>query len=115
MFDTYYQGRLKTVRWWWPVYFRAQVLVYEETPDTALRWIQNVSVSGAPRGSVVGGRTMDGHPLYLVKAGNDVFGFYVAGNHDLRNDYAEYEYYGSHKSNNWYFLTLIYSKCFDIF
>ena len=88
--------------------------MYEETPDTALRWIQNSSVSGAPRGSVVGGRTMDGHPIYVVKAGKDVFGFDVAGNHDLRNDYAEYEYYGSHMSNNWYFLTRIYSECFNI-
>ena len=88
--------------------------MYEDIPETDLDWVQRGDAAGPPRGSVVGGQTRDGHPLYVVKAVHDDTGFDVAGNHDLRNDFAEYEYYGAERSNNWYFLVFVYSRyCYN--
>ena len=86
------------------------MLVYDDIPETDLDWVQRGDAAGPPRGSVVGGHTLDGHPLYVVKAVHDDTGFDVAGNHDLRNDFAEYEYYGIQRSSNWYFLVFVYRR-----
>ena len=84
--------------------------MYEDIPETDLDWVQRGNAPDLPRGSVVGSHTLDGHPLYLVKAVHDDSGFGVAGYHDLRNDFADYEYHGAHRSDNWYFLVLKYSR-----
>ena len=88
----------------------SQVLVFEEDPQIELVWVQRGSEPGAPPGSVVGGRTLEGHPLYVVKGGKESVGFEVSGNHDSRNNYAEFEFHGSKQMSDWYFLTVEYSR-----
>ena len=83
-----------------------QFLVQDQPdPYTTVSYINKTSVDRAPAGSVIGGHTADGFPLYIVWSD-------FAGNLDTRNDYSEYSDLDSSvkRSSDWQYMVVVYSE-----
>ena len=74
-------------------------------PYTTVSYINNTSVNRAPAGSVIGGHTADGFPLYIAWST-------LTGNLDTRNDFSEYAGVTSSadRSGDWQYMVVGYSE-----
>ena len=72
---------------------------------TTVSYVPKTSVEGIPSGAVIGGRTADNFPLYIVQ-------MTLSGNLDIRNNYGEYhkDGGGSGFSTEWDYMVVVYSK-----
>ena len=86
--------------------FVMQFLVQDQ-PDsyTTVSYINKTSVDRVPAGSVIGGHTADGFPLYIVWST-------FSGNLDIRNDFSEYAGFGDSVSRgeDWRYMVVGYSE-----
>ena len=83
-----------------------QFLVQDQPdPYTRVSYINKTSINRVPPGSVIGGHTADGFPLYIVWSN-------FSGNFDTRNDFSEYAGYGdsANRSEDWSYMVVNYSE-----
>ena len=81
------------------------MLVFDKSDlYTTVSYVPKTSVEGIPSGVVIGGRTADNFPLYIVQ-------MTLSGNLDARNNYGE-----NHKdaggpgiSTEWDYMVVVYS------
>ena len=74
-------------------------------PYTTVSYINKTSVDRVPAGSVIGGHTADGFPLYIVWSEFN-------GNLDTRNDFSEYAGFSgtADRSGDWRYMVVSYSE-----
>ena len=72
---------------------------------TSVSFVPKTSVDGIPSGAIIGGRTADNFPLYIVQMA-------LMGNLDARNNYAEYSIAGGSpgSSTDWDYMVIVYSE-----
>ena len=79
-----------------------QRLIYESSPYTEVIWLPGEARS-VPQGAIIGGHTLDGAPLYVIRAENH------PGYYDARKQFAEYAYgAGSKTAQTFEYLVLIF-------
>ena len=85
---------------------RCQMLVLD-TSDlyTSVSFVPKTSVDGIPSGAIIGGRTADNFPLYIVQMA-------LMGNLDARNNYAEYSTSNGSPGTitDWDYMVIVYSE-----
>ena len=73
--------------------------------DDVFSWVHKDDVIGAPADGIIGACSPEGRYIYVIRANYDHGKYFIAGNYEEGNDYAEFEYDGLHISSmDWEYL-----------
>ena len=70
--------------------------------DEVFCWVDNNDINGVPIGGVTRDCSPEGRRIYVIRASYGTF--YVAGNYEEGNGYAEFEQFGIESSMDWEYL-----------